>query len=76
MRGPILNHRLAKMRHLEYEAEASRSWHQDPGGEGEARLADRITLLLDRSTEAFDLKRGRCAPTWANLSRQRCRTVA
>jgi hypothetical protein len=73
MRGPILNYRLGRMTHEEYEAEASRYWGRNPGDEGESSLAERIRLLFNRSPEGRD--RPWCATRWASLSPAGCRVA-
>jgi len=61
MDGPILNYRLGKMTHREYEAEASRYWGRDRGDRGQKSLAERISRLFKRSIESLELPG--CTPT-------------
>ena len=61
MRGPILNYRLGKMMHEEYEAEVSRYWRWPPGDEREPGLAERLRRLVGQRTTGLD--RAWCATT-------------
>jgi len=70
MSGPMINYRLGKMTHCEYEAEASRSWRQDRAREEELVPAKRFGRLLERG--AGTLHRVWCATAWVGLSPEGC----
>ena len=74
MRGPILNYRLGKMTHWEYEARASRVWTRDLEDEGEGSLAERIRRLFQRSTAGLD--RAWCTATVAGPSLAGCEAAS
>lgn len=61
MRGPMLNYRLGKMTHREYEAEASQYWGRDRGDKGQKGSIERIGRLFRRSTESLEWPG--CTPT-------------
>jgi len=70
MSGPIINYRLGKMTHREYEAEASRHWGQDRRREDEPGSAQRFEVVLRRS--ANGLHRVWCATERVGLSPAGC----
>jgi len=73
MSGPMINYRLGKMTHREYEAEASKFWLQDRAREEELVPAKRSGRLLERSAGA--LHRVWCATARVGLSPASCQPV-
>jgi hypothetical protein len=73
MSGPMINYRLGKMTHREYEAEASRRRSQDRPREDETRSAHRFKIGLKRS--ASGLRRVWCATGRVGLSPAGCQVA-
>ena len=73
MRGPMLNYKLGKITHEEYEVEASQYWRRNEGQAERMSLAERVQLALGQAVEAVN--RARCAAPWTGLSPARCGPV-
>ena len=71
--GPMINYRLGKMTHREYEAEASKYWRQDVARQEMPILAKRSRRSPERSASA--LHRVWCATAQVGLSPAGCQTV-
>lgn len=74
MGGPMSDYRLGKIRHREYEAQASQYWGHNLARREQSSLAEEVTLVLGWSGEG--LHRLRCSATRIGVPVRGCRGIA